>query len=104
MGSFPPAQLLLPPGFQPIALLAPGIEPELEPQPDGDYLEAEPEVVEQPIPEPADLSSLTPFELRQRCQRSGIQWRNAHGKNKHLKKHEMIAAIRSNSLDEVITS
>ncbi|UBF30480.1 hypothetical protein K9N68_35415 (plasmid) [Kovacikia minuta CCNUW1] len=31
--------------------------------------------------------------LRQQCQRVGIKWRNAHGKNKHLKQAEMIAAL-----------
>jgi hypothetical protein len=32
--------------------------------------------------------------LRQQCQQAGIKWRNAHGKNKHLKKAEMIAALQ----------
>jgi hypothetical protein len=32
-------------------------------------------------------------QLRQQCQQAGIKWRNAHGKNKHLKKEEMIAAL-----------
>jgi hypothetical protein len=37
----------------------------------------------------------TPTErLRQQCQQAGIKWRNAHGKNKHLKKHEMIEALQ----------
>jgi hypothetical protein len=37
----------------------------------------------------------TPVELlRQQCQKAGIKWRNAHGKNKHLKKAEMIAALQ----------
>jgi hypothetical protein len=37
----------------------------------------------------------TPTEqLRQQCQKAGIKWRNAHGKNKHLKKAEMIAALQ----------
>lgn len=37
----------------------------------------------------------TPTELlRQQCQKAGIKWRHAHGKNKHLKKHEMIAALQ----------
>jgi len=36
----------------------------------------------------------SPVELlRQECQKAGIKWRNAHGKNKHLKKAEMIAAL-----------
>jgi hypothetical protein len=38
---------------------------------------------------------LTPTErLRQQCQQAGIKWRHAHGKNKHLKKAEMIAALQ----------
>ncbi|NJO39789.1 MAG: hypothetical protein HC769_22015 [Cyanobacteria bacterium CRU_2_1] len=37
----------------------------------------------------------TPVELlRQQCQEAGIKWRHAHGKNKHLKKAEMIEALR----------
>jgi hypothetical protein len=37
----------------------------------------------------------TPVErLRQQCQQAGIKWRNAHGKNKHLKKAEMIDALQ----------
>lgn len=38
---------------------------------------------------------LSPVELlRQQCQQAGIKWRNAHGKNKHLKKAEMIEALQ----------
>ncbi len=38
---------------------------------------------------------LSPVEqLRQQCQSAGIKWRDAHGKNKHLKKAEMIEALR----------
>jgi len=33
-------------------------------------------------------------QLRQECQKAGIKWRNAHGKNKHLKKDEMLAALQ----------
>ncbi|MBW4523332.1 MAG: hypothetical protein KME16_27150 [Scytolyngbya sp. HA4215-MV1] len=37
---------------------------------------------------------LSPVEqLRQQCQEAGIKWRDAHGKNKHLKKAEMIEAL-----------
>jgi hypothetical protein len=37
----------------------------------------------------------TPVELlRQQCQQAGIKWRNAHGKNKHLKKAEMLTALQ----------
>jgi len=38
---------------------------------------------------------LTPVEqLRQQCQQAGIKWRDAHGKNRHLKKAEMLAALQ----------
>lgn len=38
---------------------------------------------------------IPPVELlRQQCQKAGIKWRNAHGKNKHLKKAEMIEALQ----------
>jgi hypothetical protein len=44
---------------------------------------------------PASKRKPTPVELlRQQCQEAGIKWRNAHGKNKHLKKAEMIAALK----------
>jgi hypothetical protein len=40
-----------------------------------------------------DWSILSPYDLRKACQTRGIRWRNAHGKNKHLSKAEMIAAL-----------
>jgi len=33
-------------------------------------------------------------QLRQECQKAGIKWRHAHGKNRHLKKAEMIEALK----------
>ena len=40
--------------------------------------------------------SLSPVEqLRQQCQQAGIKWLDAHVKNKHLKKHEMLAALNT---------
>ncbi|MEM7769237.1 MAG: hypothetical protein AAF327_01850 [Cyanobacteria bacterium P01_A01_bin.37] len=33
--------------------------------------------------------------LRQECAAKGITWRNAHGKNAHLKKGEMVAALET---------
>lgn len=53
-------------------------------------------VVEQaPEPEKPARRKPTPVELlRQQCQKAGIKWRDAHGKNKHLKKAEMIAALQ----------
>lgn len=39
---------------------------------------------------PAALTRLSAVQLRQQCSASGIQWRNARGKGKHLTKQEMI--------------
>jgi hypothetical protein len=38
-------------------------------------------------------AEMTPEQLRKACQQQGIKWRNAHGKSKHLKKAEMVAAL-----------
>ncbi|MBW4581517.1 MAG: hypothetical protein KME42_18255 [Tildeniella nuda ZEHNDER 1965/U140] len=47
-------------------------------------------------PVPPAKRSLSPVEqLRQQCQQAGIKWRDAHGKNKHLKKHEMLEALKA---------
>jgi hypothetical protein len=46
-------------------------------------------------PKPEKKRKLSPVELlRQQCQEAGIKWRHAHGKNKHLKKAEMIEALQ----------
>ncbi len=37
--------------------------------------------------------SMTSPQLRQECGKVGIQWRNAHGRSKHLSKAEMLAAL-----------
>lgn len=42
-----------------------------------------------------DWSKLTPQQLRQECQKRGIRWRNYHGKNKHLNKAGMVAALNA---------
>lgn len=54
---------------------------------------------------PKPKRKLSPTELlRQQCQQAGVKWRDAHGKNKHLKKAEMIAALeqleRSQSVEQ----
>ena len=47
-----------------------------------------------PVPASAPQRQLSPVELlRQQCQQAGIKWRDAHGKNRHLKKAEMIEAL-----------
>jgi hypothetical protein len=46
-----------------------------------------------PAAKTQDWSKLTPEQLRKECQARQIKWRNAHGKNKHLKKNEMIALL-----------
>ena len=38
-------------------------------------------------------AALTSDQLRKECQSHGIQWRDAHGKSKHLKKAEMVEAL-----------
>jgi len=37
--------------------------------------------------------AMTSQQLRKECQSSGIAWRNAHGRGKHLLKGEMVAAL-----------
>ena len=37
-------------------------------------------------------------QLRQQCQQAGIKWRDAHGKHKHLKKHEMLTALKDSNV------
>jgi len=37
-------------------------------------------------------------QLRQQCQQARIKWRDAHGKHKHLKKHEMLAALKASNV------
>lgn len=41
----------------------------------------------------SDWATMTPEQLRRECQRRSIRWRNAHGKGKHLRKGEMVAAL-----------
>lgn len=45
------------------------------------------------IPSDPVWVELTPEQLRKECQARSIRWRNAHGKNRHLKKAEMVAAL-----------
>ena len=48
-----------------------------------------------PIATTVAKRQLSPVEqLRQECQQAGIKWRDAHGKNKHLKKAEMLVALQ----------
>ncbi|NJL36923.1 MAG: hypothetical protein HC840_06300 [Leptolyngbyaceae cyanobacterium RM2_2_4] len=50
---------------------------------------------QEPEPKKPAQRKPTPVELlRQQCQKAGIKWRDAHGKNKHLKKAEMIAVLQ----------
>ena len=42
---------------------------------------------------PVDYSRLKTLELRKLCSSKQIFWRNAKGKNKHLNKAEMVAAL-----------
>lgn len=43
---------------------------------------------------PEPLSSLPVARLRQICSERSIVWRNAHGKNKHLTKAQMLRSLR----------
>jgi hypothetical protein len=42
-----------------------------------------------------DWKLLNTQALRAECRNYGIQWRNAHGLNRHLKKQEMVSALQS---------
>lgn len=55
------------------------------------------EISPKPLAQTAPLSKpRSPVEqLRQQCQQAGIKWRDAHGKHKHLKKQEMLAALKA---------
>jgi hypothetical protein len=53
-----------------------------------------PEVVQESIALDVDrYQDMTSPQLRQECGKVGIQWRSVHGKNKHLSKAEMLAAL-----------
>ena len=41
----------------------------------------------------ANYAAMTVSELREVCKEAGIKWRNVNGKNKHLSKDAMIAAL-----------
>jgi flavin-binding protein dodecin len=56
---------------------------------------AEDEAVEVEAVEVVDWKASDPFQLRRECQARGIHWRNAHGKNKHLRKAEMVRALEN---------
>lgn len=40
-----------------------------------------------------DYSLLSCDQLRSLCTERGIKWRNVHGKNKHLRKADMVSAL-----------
>jgi hypothetical protein len=52
------------------------------------------------VPEPVvsiAWAALSPEQLRKECSARAIKWRNAYGKNKHLRKAEMVAALAGSS-------
>lgn len=54
------------------------------------------DISEEVTPTPSanpDYSTMNSADLRKHCQQSGIKWRNAHDKGKHLSHSEMIAAL-----------
>jgi hypothetical protein len=54
----------------------------------------EPATAATEIPTKAEcMEAMTVSELRQLCTVNRVKWRNAHGKNRHLTKAEMIAAL-----------
>lgn len=79
-----PWELPTPPGPE----LAPPRGPQLKP-----LLLLPPANPVQEVTDPPELAGLNVIALRKLCTQQGVKWRNAHGKNKHLKKAEMIAAL-----------
>jgi hypothetical protein len=56
------------------------------------------EVVAIVVPEPAIAwAALSPERLRKECSARSIKWRDAHGRNKHLRKAEMVTALAGSS-------
>jgi hypothetical protein len=45
------------------------------------------------IPAEPDYADMNSAQLRKECSKAGIQWRNAHGRNKHMSKGEMLKAL-----------
>lgn len=95
---------------QPLRKLQPAIEPTPEPicttpaTPEPAPQEPEIPTPQQPISEtptvepviqPEPLQSLNTHELRRIANRRGITWKNAHGKNKHLRKDELLMLLAS---------
>lgn len=75
------------------ASFAPSFTPLLPAQP---YLLLLPAAPEISLPAATiDWAQLTPEQLRKECAKRQIKWRNAHGKNKHLKRAEMLALLAS---------
>jgi hypothetical protein len=62
---------------------------EMEPEP----IEVEAIVAADPEPTVPEWAALGVPQLRTECQVRGIRWSNAHGRNRHLKKAEMVAAL-----------
>ena len=63
-----------------------------------DLFDAVDEVMDKPIYRSVgcaavDYSQFNCDQLRSLCTEQGIKWRNAHGRNKHLKKAEMVLAL-----------
>jgi hypothetical protein len=53
----------------------------------------EDKAIEVEVVEVVDWKAIDPFQLRRECQVRGIRWRDAHGRNKHLRKAEMVRAL-----------
>ena len=54
------------------------------------------QIIATPIqPNAPDWSAIAPAQLRKECTARAIKWRNAYGKNQHMKKREMVAALEA---------
>jgi hypothetical protein len=76
------------------------IEDEAQPapaNPDQWLIDLADEAAQRPDPTQADwqafLTTMNTANLRKHCTESGIRWKDARGKNRHLTKAQMIAAI-----------
>lgn len=47
-----------------------------------------------PVATIINYDTMTPYQLRQECQRQGIKWRNARGSGKHMPTAEMRQRLR----------
>jgi len=56
---------------------------------------ASPSTSQSPETNAPDWSAIAHAQLRKECSTRAIKWRNFHGKNHHMKKREMVAALEA---------